>query len=312
MVTELLEPRPQFIEANDDMPEGEQDELYSLELNPGLTDEEVEKAYNIIRWLQGSGPFYGIAGIMLVTGPPRAGKGLFSTVLAYWIKRFFKGKRILMDNHPRKAFGHYTLFNEDVITSDISKMREVSDVDLSEKEKGVKDKANKLEAVASQWTTERGDVMLKNAIWQADEFWRYMDKRIPGSIMNRVTGGIIKNWGHLDLLLMGIAQEVNDLDFYRCLPHVTHEARCNWCDTIPNTVQVSLYRVKWSKRRGALIPIEKTISLKVDGGRERPELGLRYIGKSGAPHYYRYFDLYYSKAPPVLTFKKVDTSVNHS
>ncbi len=266
--------------------------LYTLELNPGLTDTEVEEAYTIIRWLQGSGQFYGIAGLMLVTGMPRQGKGLFGNVLAHKIKRLFKGKHILRDDHPKAVFGKYDLFNEDILGEDIARMRNIAISDIPTEVRGSnrKQKAQLISDV-NAWRTERGEVLFKNAIALLDEFWRYMNNRRPMSPMNLALSGLIKMWGHLDCLFMGLAQRQHDLDRFTCLPYTTHEARCCWCRDRESTVQVMLYRVQFSSAKQALVPIDKPTRIFIDGGRIRSELG-------GL----RYFDLYNSKAAPLFQF----------
>lgn len=273
---------------------GSGEALYSLELNPGLTAAELDDAYTIVRWLQGSGMFYGIAGLMLVTGMPRQGKGLFGNVLAYKIRKYFKGKKIIRDDHPGQLWidkvGPYTFFNEDVLAADIARMNEIAASDVPTEAKTAKKKAEMVRAVA-EWKSSTGEVLFQNAVALLDEFWRYMNNRRPMSPMNLAIGGIIKMWGHLDCLLMGLAQRQHDLDQYTCLPYVTHEVRCVWCREREDTVQATLYRVQYSNARRALVPIDKPTRIFLDGGRFRDELG----GK-------RYFDLYKSKAAPSFQF----------
>jgi hypothetical protein len=267
-----------------------EESLYSLELNPGLTSAEREEAESIVRWLQGNGQFYGIAGLMLVTGMPRQGKGLFSNVLSYKVKRYFKGKHVLRDDHPTSTYGPYTLFNEDVLMEDIARMKEIATGDVPKEAKSAKQKAEMIKDV-KEWQSSRGEVMFKNAVAVLDEGWRYMNNRRPMSPMNLTLSGIIKMWGHLDCMLMILAQRQHDLDRFTCLPYVTHEARCVYCKDRPNTVQVMFYRVQYSSARQALVPVDKPTRIFVDGGKMRPELG----GK-------RYFDLYRSKAAPLFDY----------
>ena len=275
----------------DDFEEAPKEKLYTLELNPGLTESEIEEAHDIVRWLQGSGSFYGIAGLMLVTGMPRQGKGTFGNVLAYKIKKYFSGKRILRDDHPKSLFGSYTLFNEDTVIDDVAKMNQIAKDDVPKDARSKKQKAELVEDI-KKWTTEKGEVMLQNSIVLLDEFWRYMNNRRPMSPMNLALSGLIKMWGHTDTLYMGLAQRQHDLDRFTCLPYVTHEARCCWCKDRADTVQVMLYRVMFSMAKSSLVPVDKPTRIFVNGGKMRPEIG----GK-------RYFDLFNSKSAPMFQFK---------
>jgi len=267
------------------------EQLYTLELRDGLTPAEVEEAKDIVRWLQGTGQFYGIAGLMLVTGMPRQGKGTFGNVFAYKLKKYF-GKRILRDDHPKPLFGEYALFNEDTLIDDVAKMNQIAKNDVPKEAKTKKKKAEMVDDI-KKWTTEKGEVMLQDAVAVLDEFWRYMNNRRPMSPMNLALSGLIKMWGHTDTLYMGLAQRQHDLDRFTCLPYVTHEARCCWCKDRPDTVQVMLYRVMYSNAKQALVPVGKPTRIFVDGGKMRPELG----GK-------RYFDLFNSKSAPMFQFKQ--------
>ena len=279
-----LSPEPEPVET---------ESLYQLELNPGLTDAEEEQAYDIVHWLKGDGPFYGIAGHMLITGPPRQGKGLFANMLAYRVQKLFKHKHTLRDDHPRALYGPYELFNEEIMMADIRRMAEVAKADLPDEEDATtvaKKKAR--QQLAEQWGSGEGKVKMKNAILLLDEYWRYVDKRRPMSPMLLGLSGNIKLWGHLDLMVIGIAQMVDDLDPHRILPYVNLEARCQWCDYKPNTAEVNLYRVKWSVSRQKLLPTDRPTRIFVDGARPREELG----GK-------RLYDLYNSKAAPMYILR---------
>lgn len=263
--------------------------IYSVELNPGLQEWEVEEAWRIIRWLKGNGPFFGIAGVMLVSGPPRQGKGLFSNTLAWKIKRYFMGKHVLRDDVPTKLFGEYTLFNEDTLMEDVADMAQVSESDIPREAKKTADKAL-LKKMTDKWSTERGQILLQNAVLLKDEFWKDMNKRRPMAPMNLTMGGLIKMWGHLDMLLIGVIQSYHDLDRFTCLPWVSHHVKCTWCQTIPNTTQASLYHVQWSEAQQKLIPVsKKPIWIYIDGSKPRAELG-------GAG----YFEIFNSKTAPNL------------
>ncbi len=264
--------------------------IYSVTLNENLQEWEVQEAWKIIRWLKGAGPFFGIAGVFLVSGPPRQGKGLFSNTLTWKILRYFKGKHCLRDDRPSELFGPYTLFNEDTLVADVARMTEVSEQDIVRTARKAKDKA-KLKEQIGKWQATAGEILLQNSIVLKDEFWKDVNKRRPMSPMNLLFGGLMKMWGHLDMMLIGVIQQYHDLDRFTCLPFVNLHAKCIWCTSMPNTTEVNLYHVQWSEARQALIPIDKRpIRIFVDGGAPRPELD----GKG-------YFDLFSSKSAPRLS-----------
>jgi hypothetical protein len=260
-----------------------------VELNSGLQEWEVEDAWSIVRWLKGNGPFFGIAGIMLVSGPPRQGKGLFSNTLAWKIKRYFKGKHILRDDHPTDIFGKYTLLNEDTVMADVARMSVAAEGDVPKEARKAKDKA-RLAVAVREWQQQQGEILFQNSVVLKDEFWKDMNKRRPMNPMNLLFGGLIKMWGHLDMLLIGIIQNYRDLDRFTCLPFVQMHVKCTWCSSIPDTTEVNLYHVQWSDARQKLIPTEKRpVRILLNGGRPRPELD----GDN-------YFSLFKSKSSPSL------------
>ena len=265
--------------------------LYTVELNDGLTEQEQEEAYKILCWLKGSGPFFGIAGLMLITGMPRQGKGLFSNTFSWKIKRYFKGIRILRDDHPGPIYGEYSLFDESVLAGDLEAMSEIAKIKKPDKK------------LIDKWVTEKGQVMIHKAVLQLDEGWRYQNNRRPMAEMNIALGGLNKLWGHTETLTMLQAQWYHDLDRFTCLPWVTHEVRCQMSTEKENTIEAHLYRVKYNVMTSRLIVLDKAIKLYIDGAKERPELGVSHVDADGTPHYYRYFDLYNSKSAPMMKYK---------
>ena len=274
--------------------------LYSVELNPGLSEWEVADAWALIRWLKGNGPFFGIAGTMLVSGPRRQGKGLFSNVLAWKLKRYFKFKKILRDDHAPALFGEYTLFNEDTLLGEIEAMSDVAEEDdRGKKEDGKDKKLSKrakravLATQINEWRTgEHGEVMMQNSVIVKDEFWKDMNKRRPSSTMNLLFGGLLKTCYHIDTLVIGIIQRVDDLDRFTCLPDVNLHVKCTWCDIRerPNTARVSMQHVQWSVARQRLIPLDKKpFVIYLNGAMPRAELD----GHS-------YFEIFNSKTAPNL------------
>jgi len=268
------------------------DGLYSVELNEGLQEWEVEDALRIIRMIKGNGPFLGVAGTMLVSGDPRQGKGIFGNVLAWKVKRYFKFKKVLRDDHPTALFGDYVFFNEETLIADVANMSDVAEEDIPKEAKKSKDKTKLVDSM-SKWVAGQGSVIMQNSVMLKDEFWKDMNKRRPMTPMNLMFSGLLKTAYHIDLLTIGIVQTPSDLDRFTCLPWVTMHAKCVWCSSLPDTTEVTFYHVKWSPVKQKLIPIpptdKKPIRIFLNGGLPRAELG-------GA----RYYDIFKSRSAPNL------------
>jgi len=267
--------------------------LYSVELNPGLSDWEVNDAWALIRWLKGAGPFFGIAGTMLVSGPRRQGKGLFANVFAWKVKRYFKGKKILRDDHAPALFGEYILFNEDTLLAEVEAMSEVAETNTEETSNGKKTKmtAAARKVKLNEWRTSgQGEIVIQNSVILKDEFWKDMNKRRPGTMMNLLFGGMLKTCYHIDTLVVGIIQRTDDLDRFTCLPDVNLHVKCTWCDIRerPDTTRVAMQHVQWSAAQQRLIPLDgRPFVIYLNGATPQEALG----GLS-------YFDLFHSKNAP--------------
>ena len=264
-----------------------QGSIYHLDLNPELTDWEVQDAARIVRWLKGSGPFFGIAGHMLVVGPPRQGKGTFGNILTWRIARYF-GKHVVRDDKPMDIWvdtvGAYTRFNDDTMNEDIARMEVVADRDQVSTEDGKKAKLSKEQKeirhkqAVERWSTENGEVMLQDAVVLLDEYHRYVDRRRPGSSTLLALGGLIKMWGHLDMLLIGLAQSVHDLDRFRILPYVTHVVKVQMytgSERPLSTVEIDLHRVRWNSQREQFVDSDKKTKIYLDGAAPLTQLGFR-------------------------------------
>lgn len=271
--------------------------IYPLNLQPGLSDWELQDAERVLRLIMGPGPFLGIAGVMLVSGRKRAGKGLFSNVFAWKVKRYF-GKKILSDDKCPPLFGSYTLFNSERLMADIEMMAEEAESEedgTGRKKRKSKLSSSKMKNYIKEWTTTTGEALMHNALIKKDEFWKDMNKRRPMDPMNLMFGGILKTIYHIDGFVVGVIQRVEDLDRFTCLPDVNIHAKCTWCKDRLNTVMVTIYHVEWSIARQALIPVTKRPTvLFIDGNAPQPQLG-------GL----RWFDAFYSKnAPNVASFMR--------
>jgi hypothetical protein len=262
--------------------------LYSIELNHGLSEWEVEDAWRVLRWIKGNGPFFGFSGTMLISGPRRQGKGTFGNVLSWKGKRYFKGKHVLRDDHPTALYGPYTFFNEDTFVADVAAAADVAEDDIPRESRKVADKA-KMASMVNEWrSSERGQVMMQNSIILKDEFWKDMNKRRPMNPMNLLFGGVLKTVYHLEAMILGIVQRVEDLDRFTCLPDVNLHAKCRWAGN--NTTRVTLWHVEWSASKQQLIPTEdRPIVIYLNGAVPQAQLG----GHS-------WFEIFNSKAAPNL------------
>ncbi len=248
----------------------EASDYYGIELNDGLLPREIEEAARLVRYTKG---------IMLDVGMPGQGKGLFANVLGYKIKKYYKERHAVRDDRPRSLFGQYTPFNEQFILKEVAKMEKVA---RGEVPKEIARNNHKLlkevEEQMTKWRTTEGEVILQHSVSMFDEFWRYFHNRRPHNPMGILLGGVLKTWRHLDCLVLGIAQQASELDRFSCLPFITHEARCSWSLTRPNTAECNIYTCRYVGSRGVLeVGAKKPTKVWVDGGKQRPELGIYMI-----------------------------------
>jgi len=244
-----------------DETQGYEDEA-GVQLAEGLTPTEINQAkilYNL---------FNELWGLCLVVGPPGAGKDLFGNWLSYTLKRFFPWKRILRDEKPRKLYGEYAgLFNENVLAEDLARMRAVAKgVDIAQL-------GEVLEKAADDWVTKKGRVLLKNSVLYLTEFWNYVYKRNSMSPMNKTMGGIHKGKRHLDCLILGTAQQVEDLDRFTCLPWADWKVICARSTKNKTGFVFFVQKVKYDKRLQVLISIGRPFPIAIDAGKPRDYLG---------------------------------------
>jgi len=214
--------------------------------------------------------FNGLWGMIMVKGDPGCGKDVFANYLQYNLKRWFPWKRILRDEKPRRLFGEYTgLFNEQVIISDLEKMRKVA--------KGVKvtELDGIMEKAADNWMTEAGEVMLKNSILYMTEYAeRYCPCREPHRPMNKTMGAIQKMKRHLDLLLIATTQDVSELDKKTALPWIDWRVTCSRSLFNPTGFTFFVEKVKYDRRLEILIALPgRPFPISFDAGKPRREMG---------------------------------------
>lgn len=175
-----------------------------LQLNPNLTEDEVEDAIFWSKYRRG---------IIIITGQPRQGKSTTAHMIVKKMNYYFQMQPIL-DTRPRSIFGPYIPFSQDMLDEQIVRM------DLMEKGRGhVRDDGS--------WTTDRGDVFLRNAVVFMDEFGsKYMSRRsAPNLQIKRTLLSLFDYWGHSQCLWIGAGISIDDID-RRCLDKLVWEARC--------------------------------------------------------------------------------------
>ena len=238
------------------------------ELNDGLLPHEIEDAARIAAISRG---------VMLVTGMPGAGKDLFSNILSYKIKKYFTGRHVVRDERPRSLFGIYTPFNEDMLLEDAKRMEQVAKGEGAHKQ--MEDKttgtADQLIRQRGRWNTKGGEVLLQNSVQYYSEFWRYLHNRRPFNPMGIMLGGVLKIWRHLDTLIIGVCQQLHELDKYSCQPYATYEVRCSWSSTRQYTGRYQLRKVRYISSTGVFeMGSSKPTTIWLDGNKPRPVLGM--------------------------------------
>lgn len=241
-----------------------------IRVAPGLTEEELRQARTLYRL------FNELWGVIAVFGDPGTGKDTFGNYLQYTIKRYFPDKRIFRDERPRKLFGMYDgLFNDTVIREELAKMRSVAKGARRESggEKFDGTYMEALEKAADTWVSEKGAVMLQNAIVYLTEFWRYCYNREPHSPMNKTMGGIFKQKRHINSLFIGTGQLVSELDKKTCLPWIDWRVTCTRSRTDTTRYTYIIEKVKYDRRLDLLIPVGRPFAIPVDAGKPRSFIG---------------------------------------
>ncbi len=240
---------------------GYEDET-GIRIADGLTLEERRQATILYRL------FNELWGVCIVVGDPGRGKDLFGNYLAHKIGRYFPWKRILRDEKPRKLFGGYAgLFNERVLSEDLSRMRDLA------KGLGVTAIDEAMEKAADKWVTGEGQVLLKNSLLYLTEYWRYCYNREPHNPMNKTMGAVHKTKRHLDCLVVGTAQLATELDKKTCLPWVDWKVTCTRSVTNKTGFVFFVQKVKYDRRLDILVHLGGPFPIAFDAGRPRSYLG---------------------------------------
>ena len=201
--------------------------LDMLKLNPKLTEDELEDAFFWKDYTRG---------LMLITGEPGAGKGIFSHMLAKKMAYYF-GKIAILDTRPRVSFGNYIPFSEEMVAEQIERMSavesgngEVSDnkwiAHMRREEKVIDPDTGK--ATREKRIIEyNGEVFLRNSVAMLDEFGnKYMSRlSSPTLSIKQVLLKLFNFWRHMHCLMLGVGVSLEDFD-RKCLDKAVWEARC--------------------------------------------------------------------------------------
>jgi hypothetical protein len=237
-------------------------------------------------------------GMMVVTGPPGAGKGVFFNHLSWQDRRMFKGTKVLLDYKPRALFdlnsedNRYFPFDADFMVNEMTKMAKKSGMVVIEDEDDEQDewsdrKRKKLsqkeltrntKSVAKKWI-EENDVLLQNGILGLDEFKKYCHNRNPMNKVGVLIGHLVAVWRHLDLLICGMCPFIHEIDAYSILPYMSHEIRMSSGGAYaPTTYFADFYRKKSVTSHGVVNVEGRPIRIRIDGAEPHPEIGVQLLG----------------------------------
>lgn len=239
------------------------DDAEGISLARGLCEEEKQRAAILFRL------FNELWGVIVVKGDPGTGKDLFGNYITYNLKKWFPWKRILRDEKPRRLFGEYAgLFNEEVIKDNLAKMKEIATGAKSTEVDKV------LDSAADDWVRGAGEVLLKNSVIYLTEYWRYCYNREPHNPMNKTMGAIQKVKRHLDTLIIGTTQLVEELDKKTALPWIDWQVTCTRSRVNPTGFTYFVSKVKYDRREDVLLPLPgKPFPISFDAGKPRSTMG---------------------------------------
>lgn len=239
------------------------DDESGIHYAPNLTEEERRQATALYRL------FNELWGVCVVKGDPGNGKDLFGNYITYKLKTYFPHKRILRDEKPRKLYGGYAgLFNENILQDSLSKMRTIAKGIKTQKELDVT-----LDNLAEDWVSGSGEVLLKNSVLYLTEFWRYCYNREPHNPMNKTMGAIHKVKRHLDCLILGTIQIVDELDKKTAKQWIDWIVTCVKSVHNPTGFYYYVQKVKYDRRADTFTSIGRPFPIAFDAGKPRTNLG---------------------------------------
>lgn len=242
-------------EMFDKPPEG----LYGFELNPDLTELELDDAFFWKDFMRG---------IWLITGPPGSGKDVLANMVAKKMKHYF-GKTPLLDYRPCEPFGYYEFFDTILFVAEVQKMAKAAKVQIHDS-RNENESYEFIEDVAKKWA-EDNRKLLRNATLVLNELPRYREKRHPHKPINILLSHLDTIWRHLGILIIGIATRTEYLD-QRVFKELTMEVRCTWLKSIPDAFLAMLYPRKFVQATGVTEIIGTPTPLIIDIAKPRDML----------------------------------------
>ena len=253
-----------------------------LRLNPSLTEEEIEDA---LFWKD-----Y-VRGLMLVTGEPGAGKGIFSHMLSYKMRYYF-GKSVVLDTRPRESFGQYIPFSEDMLAEQVLRMSAIESGNgkvIGNKwiAHVVKDIRVKNEETG-KWLRDKqtieydGEIFLRNSVVMLDEFGnKYMSRlSSPTLSIKQVLLKLFNFWRHMHCLMLGVGVSLEDFD-RKSLDKAVWEARCVKVhnalehDDDPEAIIIGVYLtpIKYNPITDELTKAGSVVKVRINASEPRHMLG---------------------------------------
>jgi len=115
-------------------------------------------------------------------------------------------------------------------------------------------------------------------VWELDELKRYLHNRHPNNRVGIQIGNLLTQWRHLRLLCLGMCPNINEIDWNGFIQYVTHEVRPEWCPRYkPHTTKCTIRRKSHVSNEGVIKFETKPYHLFVNGGRPRPEIGVKLL-----------------------------------
>jgi hypothetical protein len=262
----------------DESPEAGEDGLYGLRLADGLTDLEMQFAERLATISRG---------VMITHGNMGCGKGVFATYVSWKMRRIFSGRRVILDYEARKTFDYgydrnrFKYFGMDMMMDEVDRMADMADNNISRDPElkplhGIEKET--AEILAQKWADTNGKVLMNDAVWVLDELKRYLHNRKPNNRVGMQISAILTQWRHLGLLCVGMCPNINEIDYNGFLQYTSYEVRPRWCTRWkPHTTKCIIRRKTSVSNDGVVIFDSKPYVLYVNGGRPRPEVGVRLL-----------------------------------
>lgn len=190
----------------------EKAELLRYRLEEQLRDDVFRQ--RMARFLERAGV---TRGLVMVTGLPRSGKTLFTSVVSYWMKELW-GITPLLDYHPKDGYGNYVYIPEKQFMAELTKVNELADeqAKMSEGKRVIEN------AIGGN------NIIFDHAVLVLDEAIRYVSCRETSSNASKVYATFIQTWGHYQGVTFLNAIRMKDLDRQRVYPLRTCEVKCGY------------------------------------------------------------------------------------